>query len=279
MTATSDWGRSAPKIQIDPIHKNLAPIRARQQHLLKQPTTQRQSMPTRQLEAMSRRSWHSVRSAPRFRSGAHFYLTIRRASRRPTEPSASEPSAPSTARTHRLRQLCVLATRSNSHRMQIPTVTAAWPRAEKAVSQHHRQQRFCRPTPTIDRTARQIRHPIAPASAIQPKLGNFRVQHPRSFASPKQPQNQHRSRRWQTQQSRHRIRAILTRVQQASSGQTVPNRKASHSSLASNTKAHGLDRLLENSTRPKPAWISPYKRRGRLGTKEEIHHGGNLEAN
>ncbi|KAL5979837.1 hypothetical protein ACLOJK_038948 [Asimina triloba] len=91
-------------------------------------------MPTQQLEAMSRRSWHSVRSAPRFRSGAHFYLTIRRASRRPTEPSANEPSAPSTARTHRPRQLCILATRSNSHRMQIPTVTAAWPRAEKAVS-------------------------------------------------------------------------------------------------------------------------------------------------
>ncbi|KAL5996597.1 hypothetical protein ACLOJK_007516 [Asimina triloba] len=200
--ATSDWGRSAPKIQIDPIHKNPAPIRARQQRLLKHPTTQRQSMPIQQLEAIS---------------GAHFYLTIRRASRRPTEPSANEPSAPSTARTHHPRQLCVLATRSNSHRMQIPTVTAAWPRAEKAVSQHqagaamqiptidrtprsddisskphlpsnplqHRQQHFCRPTPTIDRTARQIRHPIAPASAIQPKLGGFRVQHPRSFASPK----------------------------------------------------------------------------------------------
>ncbi|KAL5973175.1 hypothetical protein ACLOJK_037202 [Asimina triloba] len=27
---------------------------------------------------------------------------------------------------HRPQQLCVLATRSNSHRMQIPTVTAAW---------------------------------------------------------------------------------------------------------------------------------------------------------
>ncbi|KAL6001907.1 hypothetical protein ACLOJK_040471 [Asimina triloba] len=36
----------------------------------------------------------------------------------------------------RHQRLCVLATQSNSHRMQIPTVTAAWPPAEKAVSQH-----------------------------------------------------------------------------------------------------------------------------------------------
>ncbi|KAL6000798.1 hypothetical protein ACLOJK_006524 [Asimina triloba] len=71
------------------------------QHLLKHLTIQRKSMPTQQLEAISSRSWHSVRSVPRFRSGAHFYLTIRRASRRPTEPSATEPSAPSTARIHR----------------------------------------------------------------------------------------------------------------------------------------------------------------------------------
>ncbi|KAL5993263.1 hypothetical protein ACLOJK_014186 [Asimina triloba] len=103
--ATSDWGRSAPKIQIDPIHKNPAPIRARQQRLLKHPMTQRQSMPTQQLEAMSRRSWHSVRSAPRFRSGAHFYLTIRRTQLRIRKPKTRSNSQgrPSTRRQQRSR--------------------------------------------------------------------------------------------------------------------------------------------------------------------------------